>query len=62
MDINRVRYNTNDPNIAHVSALSDIRNKIKQARPVDDESRRRLAMIFSGEDEEEKDSEKESSE
>jgi hypothetical protein len=62
MDIRKIRYGANDPNVTSVSAASDIRNKIKQARSVDDESRRQLAWIFSGEEEEDKDKEKEESE
>ena len=55
MEIRKVYSRANDPNISNVSQVSDLRNKIKYARPVDDESRRKLAMIFSEEDEEEKD-------
>lgn len=55
MDINRVSLRQNDPNIASAAAVSSLRDKVKRARPSDDESKRRLALIFSGEDDEDND-------
>ena len=52
MGPNRVSYGNNNPNITQAAAASGLRDKIKRARPVDDESKRRLAWIFSGEDDE----------
>lgn len=55
MDINRVSIRPNDPNISSAAAVSSLRDKVKRARPSDEESKRRLALIFSGEDDEEND-------
>lgn len=55
MDINRISVRQNEPNIASAGAVSSLRDKIKRARPMDDESKRRLASFFSDEEEESKD-------